>query len=76
MPSYPPALNTIIAFGELLAQTDRKNMAKVMYTQALSGYAAVQGPSSKWCSEIEGRLQAMQLTLVETDSHQHFQGGM
>ena len=58
----------MFAFGDLYSQIDQKNMAKVMYTRALSGYTAVQGPSSKWCSEIEGRLQALQLTPAETET--------
>ncbi|KIN06734.1 hypothetical protein OIDMADRAFT_156216 [Oidiodendron maius Zn] len=64
--SYLPALNTVFAFGDLFSQTDRKDMAKAMYNRALSGYKTVQGPSSKWCSVIEGRLQALQLTPAET----------
>jgi hypothetical protein len=68
VPLYLPALNTMVAFSDLCSQTDRKNMAKVMYTRALSGYTAVQGPSSKWCSYIEGRLQALQLTPAETET--------
>jgi tetratricopeptide (TPR) repeat protein len=47
VPSYLLALNIMIAFGNLYSQTDRKDMAKVMYTQALSGYTVIQGPSSK-----------------------------
>jgi tetratricopeptide (TPR) repeat protein len=70
IPSYIPALNTMIGFGDLYSQTDRKNMAKTMYTQALSGYTAVQGPSSKWCGEIEGRLQALQLTPAKAETLQ------
>ena len=64
--SYLPALNTMFAFGDLFSQTDRKDMAKAMYNRALSGYRTVQGPSSKWCSMIEGRLQALQLSPAET----------
>jgi len=63
-----PALNTMWAFGDLFSQTDRKDMAKVMYNRALSGYTTVQGPSSKVCSEIEGRLQALQVTPGETET--------
>jgi hypothetical protein len=44
---YLPALNTMIAFGDLFSQIGRKDMAKLIYTRALSGYIAVQGPSSK-----------------------------
>lgn len=68
MSSYIPALNTMFNFGDLFSQTDRKDKAKVMYTRALSGYTTVQGPSSKWCSEIEGRLKALQLTPAETET--------
>ena len=66
--SYIPALNTMFNFGNLFSQTDRKDKAKVMYSRALSGYTTVQGPSSKWCSEIEGRLKALQLTPAETET--------
>ncbi|KEF51028.1 uncharacterized protein A1O9_12912 [Exophiala aquamarina CBS 119918] len=63
--SYLAALNTIIAFGDLYSQTDRKDMAKVMHIRAWSGYTVVQGPSSKGCIEIEGWLQALQLTPAQ-----------
>ncbi|KAH8800844.1 hypothetical protein F5884DRAFT_824895 [Xylogone sp. PMI_703] len=46
--TYIPALNTMLAFGELFSLTDRKDMAKAMYNRALSGYRMVQGPSLKW----------------------------
>jgi hypothetical protein len=42
-------------------------MAKVMYNRALSGYAAVQGPSSKRCRQVEDRLQALQVTSAEPE---------
>jgi tetratricopeptide (TPR) repeat protein len=64
--SYLPALNAMFSFGDLFFQTDRKDMAMTMYNRALSGYKMVQGPSSKWCSVIEGRLQALQITPAET----------
>ncbi|KAK5215258.1 hypothetical protein LTR72_011670 [Exophiala xenobiotica] len=63
--SYLPAVNTIFAFDDLYSRTDRKDRAKEMYSRALSGYSAVQGSSSKWCREIEGRLQALQSTSAE-----------
>jgi hypothetical protein len=66
--SYLPALNAMFSFGDLFSQTDRKDMAKAMYNRALSGYRTVQGPSSKWCSVIEGRLQALELPLAETET--------
>jgi tetratricopeptide (TPR) repeat protein len=64
--SYLPALNTMFAFGDLFSRTDRKDMAKTMYTQALSGYTAVQGASSDICKTLEGRLQTLQLATPET----------
>ncbi|RFU33666.1 hypothetical protein B7463_g2681, partial [Scytalidium lignicola] len=74
--SYIPALNTMFLFGDLFAQTDRIDMAKAMYNRALSGYRTVQGPSSKWRSVIEGRLQALQLTPAETETqHQPTETG-
>ncbi|KAG4432549.1 hypothetical protein IFR05_011961 [Cadophora sp. M221] len=65
LPLYLPALNTIFAFGDLFSRTGRKDMAKNMYTRALSGYRIVQGPSSQWCTELEGRLQELQVASVE-----------
>ena len=70
--SFLPALNTMIGFGDVCSKTDRMSMAKEMYTRALSGYTAAQGPSSKWCSVIEGRLQALQSTPTEVDSQHNF----
>ena len=64
--SYPPALNTVFAFGDLFSQTDRKDMAKAMYNRALSGYTTVQGPSSKRCRQLEDRLQALQVASAES----------
>jgi tetratricopeptide (TPR) repeat protein len=65
MSSYLPALHTMFAFGDLYSRTDRKDMAKEMYSRASCGYAAVQGPSSKWCLEIEGRLQKLHFASTE-----------
>ncbi|KAF7502264.1 hypothetical protein GJ744_006286 [Endocarpon pusillum] len=39
--SYIPALNTMFAFGDLFSRTDHKDMAKVIYIRALSGYTTV-----------------------------------
>ena len=68
MSSYLPALNAMFSFGDLLSQTDRKDMAMAMYNRALSGYRTVQGPSSKWCGVIEGRLQALRLVPTESET--------
>ena len=61
MPLHPPALNAMIYYGHIYSQTNRKQLAKEMYTRALSGYTAIQGPSSKVCSQLEADLQALQL---------------
>jgi hypothetical protein len=66
MLSYLPALDTMLGFGDIYAQTDRKDLAKKMYTQALHGFAAIQGPSSKLCHEIEDRLRSLQLPTTES----------
>jgi tetratricopeptide (TPR) repeat protein len=66
--SYLPALNTMFSFGDLFSRTGREVMAKSMYTRALSGYRIVQGPSSKWCRELEGRLQELQIASVESSN--------
>jgi hypothetical protein len=68
--SYLPALITMFSFGDLFSRTGRKDMAKNMYTRALSGYRIVQGPSSKWCRELEGRLQELQVASVESEARQ------
>ncbi|KAF7900801.1 hypothetical protein EAF00_003022 [Botryotinia globosa] len=62
-----PALNTMFVFGDLLSQTDRKDIAREMYNRALSGYAILQGPSSKRSREVEDRLQALQVVSVESN---------
>jgi tetratricopeptide (TPR) repeat protein len=69
--SYLPALNAMFAFGDLFSQTDRRDMAKVMYNRALSGYAAVQGPSSGRCRQVEDRLQALQVASAESKEGQN-----
>ncbi|TEY71167.1 hypothetical protein BOTCAL_0100g00040 [Botryotinia calthae] len=63
--SYLPALHTMFAFGDLFSQTDRKDMAREMYIRALSGYTAVQGPSSKRSRKTEDRLQALGVASAE-----------
>jgi len=65
MPSYLLALNTMFVFGDLLSQTGRTDVAKRMYARALSGYATVQGPSSKWCKQLVERLEALQVVSAE-----------
>ncbi|RDW83490.1 hypothetical protein BP5796_04981 [Coleophoma crateriformis] len=64
--SYPPALDTMFAFGDLFSQTDRKDMAKTMYKRALSGYTTIQVPSSKLCRKLEDRLQALQVASAQS----------
>lgn len=66
--SYLPGLNTMFSFGDILSQTDRKDMAVTMYNRALSGYTIVQGPSLKRCNEIQGRLQELQLTPARPET--------
>jgi len=68
--SYLPALITMFSFGDLFSRTGRKDMTKNMYTRALSGFRIVQGPSSKWCRELEGRLQELRVASVESEARQ------
>jgi hypothetical protein len=65
---YLPALITMFSFGDLFSRTGWKDMAKNMYTQALSGYSIVQGSSSKSCRELEGRLQELRVASVESEA--------
>ncbi|KAH8588533.1 hypothetical protein B0O99DRAFT_727840 [Bisporella sp. PMI_857] len=65
--SHLPALDTMFVFGDLFSRTGRKDMAKEMYSRALSGYTIIQGPSSKWCRELEDRLQALQAAPIESE---------
>jgi len=65
--SYLSALNIIFIFGNLLSQTGRKDIVKEMYARALSGYKTVQGLSSKWCRQLEDRLQALQSISPELE---------
>ena len=68
--SYLPALITMFNFGDLSSRTGQKDVAKNMYTRALSGYRIVQGPSSKWCRELEGRLQELRVASVKSEARQ------
>ncbi|TVY83409.1 hypothetical protein LSUE1_G002970, partial [Lachnellula suecica] len=70
LPSYLPALSTMFAFGDLLSQTGRKDLAKVMYSRALAGYTTIQGPSSKWCKQLEDRLQTLSIASPELEESQ------
>jgi tetratricopeptide (TPR) repeat protein len=65
--SYLPALNTMVALSDLFSRTHRRDIAKAIYNRALSGYLTVQGPSSKWCRQLEGRLQALQVASAESE---------
>ncbi|KAF2647102.1 HET-domain-containing protein [Lophiostoma macrostomum CBS 122681] len=67
---YLPALNTCFSFGNLYAQTHRIEAAREMYSQALAGYTALQGPSSKWCRELEYRLQGLQVASPQLGARQ------
>ena len=69
--SYLPALNIMFAFVNLFSQTDWKDMAREMFIRALSGYTAVQGPSSEWARETEDRLQALQVVSPKTNIGQN-----
>ena len=68
--SYLLALITMFSFSNLFSQTGRKDIAKNMYTRALSRYRIVQGPSSMWCKELEGRLQELRVASVKLEAHQ------
>ncbi|KAF2463438.1 HET-domain-containing protein [Lindgomyces ingoldianus] len=68
--SYLPALNTMFSFGDLYVRTGREDIAKIMYSRALAGYTAVQGPSSEWCKQLEDRLQALQVASIEPNEDQ------
>ncbi|KAF2726623.1 hypothetical protein EJ04DRAFT_176286 [Polyplosphaeria fusca] len=68
--TYLPALNTFFSFGDLYARTDREDAAKEMYSWALAGYKSVQGSSSKWCKELEDRLQGLQVASPKIGARQ------
>jgi hypothetical protein len=70
LPSYLPALNTMFSFGDLLSRIGRKDAAEIMYTRALNGYTAVQGPSSKWCQPLKDRRRALEVASVEPNDGQ------
>ena len=63
--SYIPALNTMFNLGSLYSETSEKDMAKTVYTRALSGFATVQGPLSDTCRELERRLEVLDLVPAE-----------
>ena len=65
--SYTSALNTMRNLGNVYSQSNKKDMAKTMYKRALSGFAAVQGPSSATCRETERLLEALDLAPAESD---------
>ncbi|KAH8816628.1 hypothetical protein F5884DRAFT_776842 [Xylogone sp. PMI_703] len=52
----------------LLADRPERPSPEYVYSGALSGYRIVQGPSSKWCRELEGRLQELRVASVESDA--------
>lgn len=60
------ALQPVRNLGDLFFRTNRKDMAKVMYSRALSGFAAAQGSSSETCQYLESRLRALQTETAET----------
>ncbi|KAF4636484.1 hypothetical protein G7Y89_g1597 [Cudoniella acicularis] len=60
----------MFVFGDLLSQTGRKDMAKVMYARALSRYTIAQGPSLKRYEQLEDRLQALQVASAKLEMGQ------
>ena len=70
MSSYIPALNTIFNLGNLYLVTGQTDKAKVMYTQALTGYTTIQGASSDICKDLGDQLQRLQLGSAELETHQ------
>ena len=65
--SYTPALKTIFNLSKLYSVTKWIERAKGMYSRVLSGYSTVQGPLSKWCRQLEDRLQALQVPSPELE---------
>lgn len=55
-----PALKIMVHLGDLFSRTARQDTAKIIYTKALAGIEAVQGPSSIWCTQLKNRLQWLQ----------------
>ena len=70
MSSHILALNTIFNLGNLYSETDQTDKAKIIYTQALTGYTTVQGASSDICEDLRDRLQSLQLGSDESETHQ------
>ncbi|KAF2736513.1 HET-domain-containing protein [Polyplosphaeria fusca] len=68
LPTYLPAMNNLFSFGNLYARTGREDAARQMYNRALAGYNSVQGPSSKWCKELEDRLWRLQVASAEPNN--------
>lgn len=67
MLSYLPALNIMFAFGDLFSQTDQKDLAEVIYNQALVRYTNIQGPSSKRCKQLKDQLQALRAAFTKSE---------
>ena len=68
MSSHIPALNTMFNLGNLFSELNEKGMAKTMYNRALTGFATIQGPSSRTCRELKRLLDALDLAPAELES--------
>jgi hypothetical protein len=47
--------------GDLFAKRNQKQKAVTMYTNALSGFALIQGEDSKPCQSIHSHLKALDM---------------
>jgi len=56
--------------GDLYLEKYETDMARIMYTRAISGFATVQGPSSSICRKLERKLAASDLSPSEVDIHE------
>ena len=65
--SHRPALRTMHNLGRLYQMTNRPDMAKMMYTEALSGYTSDRGPTSSRSRELETLLEGLTVNPTQSE---------
>lgn len=72
LPTYRPALNSLWGIGDLYTARSQDNKARGYYTQVLSGFSKLCGPSSVECQQIQAALSSLtEVKGVEQNDEGH-----
>ncbi|RMZ87211.1 hypothetical protein DV736_g5563, partial [Chaetothyriales sp. CBS 134916] len=71
--SWTPVLGTISILAIIFSETNREDMIQAMYTKALSRFAAIEGPSSEVCQNLERKMEELGIAPTKPEASE---GGM